>query len=138
VIKKKYTLSVTVAKFTENMLLIHRPCACLGRRLYSSAASAASVPKQASENASSGKESPKKEWVTVVGLEIHAQIAAKSKLFSSAGTRFSAPPNSLVSPFDAGHPGTLPVLNRRCVEAGVATALALNCEVCGIKSWTMD
>ncbi|XP_051013346.1 glutamyl-tRNA(Gln) amidotransferase subunit B, mitochondrial [Acomys russatus] len=69
------------------------------------------------------------EWAAVVGLEIHAQIASNSKLFSGAQVCFAAPPNSLVSFFDASLPGTLPVLNRRCVEAAVMTGLALNCHV---------
>ncbi|XP_069686589.1 glutamyl-tRNA(Gln) amidotransferase subunit B, mitochondrial [Periplaneta americana] len=69
------------------------------------------------------------EWKAVVGLEIHAQISTKSKLFSGAGTEFGAPVNTNVSLFDAAIPGTLPVLNRRCVEAGVFTALALSCRV---------
>ncbi|XP_053086916.1 glutamyl-tRNA(Gln) amidotransferase subunit B, mitochondrial isoform X2 [Pangasianodon hypophthalmus] len=67
--------------------------------------------------------------VGVVALEIHAQIQAKSKLFSSSRVGFSAPPNSHVSFFDASLPGTLPVLNRRCVEAAVMTGLALNCKI---------
>ncbi|XP_003743057.1 glutamyl-tRNA(Gln) amidotransferase subunit B, mitochondrial [Galendromus occidentalis] len=62
----------------------------------------------------------------VVGLEVHVQIASKSKLFSSAPTA-PGPANSQVAPFDAAIPGTLPVLNRQCVEAAVKTALALNC-----------
>ncbi|XP_062865267.1 glutamyl-tRNA(Gln) amidotransferase subunit B, mitochondrial [Trichomycterus rosablanca] len=73
------------------------------------------------------KSSP--QMVGVVALEIHAQIQATSKLFSSSGVGFSAPPNSLVSFFDASLPGTLPVLNKRCVEAAVMTGLALNCKV---------
>ncbi|XP_040822757.1 glutamyl-tRNA(Gln) amidotransferase subunit B, mitochondrial isoform X1 [Ochotona curzoniae] len=68
-------------------------------------------------------------WAAVVGLEIHAQISSNSKLFSGAEVRFAAPPNSLVSFFDASLPGTLPVLNRRCVEAAVMTGLALNCHI---------
>ncbi|KFQ83020.1 hypothetical protein N335_13051, partial [Phaethon lepturus] len=68
-------------------------------------------------------------WVPVVGLEIHAQISSNSKLFSGSQVQFAAPPNSLVSFFDASLPGTLPVLNRRCVEAAVMTALALNCSI---------
>ncbi|KAL0203781.1 hypothetical protein M9458_001799 [Cirrhinus mrigala] len=67
--------------------------------------------------------------VGVVGLEIHAQIQSTSKLFSGSHVRFLAPPNSLVSHFDASLPGTLPVLNRRCVEAAVLTGLALNCTI---------
>ncbi|XP_069098753.1 glutamyl-tRNA(Gln) amidotransferase subunit B, mitochondrial [Pleurodeles waltl] len=68
-------------------------------------------------------------WKAVVGLEIHAQISSNSKLFSRAQVQFAAPPNSLVSFFDASLPGTLPVLNRRCVEAAVMTGLALNCRI---------
>ncbi|GLV42651.1 Glutamyl-tRNA amidotransferase subunit B [Carabus blaptoides fortunei] len=71
----------------------------------------------------------KEKWESVVGLEIHAQIASNSKLFSGAGTDFARPVNSNVSLFDAAIPGTLPVLNDRCVEAGVLTALALSCRV---------
>uniref|UniRef100_A0A8D3BTB6 Glutamyl-tRNA(Gln) amidotransferase subunit B, mitochondrial n=1 Tax=Scophthalmus maximus TaxID=52904 RepID=A0A8D3BTB6_SCOMX len=69
------------------------------------------------------------QLVGVVGLEIHAQINSKTKLFSGSQVRFSDPPNSLVSFFDGSLPGTLPVLNRRCVEAAVMTALALNCTI---------
>ncbi|XP_004685261.1 PREDICTED: glutamyl-tRNA(Gln) amidotransferase subunit B, mitochondrial [Condylura cristata] len=69
------------------------------------------------------------KWAAVVGLEIHAQISSNSKLFSGSQVYFSAPPNSLVSFFDASLPGTLPVLNRRCVEAAVMTGLALNCRI---------
>ncbi|XP_052546227.1 glutamyl-tRNA(Gln) amidotransferase subunit B, mitochondrial isoform X1 [Tympanuchus pallidicinctus] len=68
-------------------------------------------------------------WAPVVGLEIHAQITSNSKLFSGSRVQFAAPPNSLVSFFDASLPGTLPVLNRRCVEAAVMTGLALNCTI---------
>ncbi|KAK4876724.1 hypothetical protein RN001_009230 [Aquatica leii] len=71
----------------------------------------------------------KSKWKSVVGLEVHAQIQSQSKLFSAAGTRFASGVNQNVSLFDAATPGTLPVLNKRCVEAGVLTALALNCRV---------
>ncbi|XP_072831827.1 glutamyl-tRNA(Gln) amidotransferase subunit B, mitochondrial isoform X1 [Vicugna pacos] len=70
-----------------------------------------------------------REWAAVVGLEIHAQISSNSKLFSGSQVHFAAPPNSLVSFFDASLPGTLPVLNRRCVEAAVMTGLALDCRI---------
>ncbi|XP_070684033.1 glutamyl-tRNA(Gln) amidotransferase subunit B, mitochondrial [Pempheris klunzingeri] len=69
------------------------------------------------------------QMVGVVGLEIHAQINSNTKLFSGSSVRFSAPPNSLVSFFDASLPGTLPVLNKRCVEAAVMTGLSLNCTI---------
>uniref|UniRef100_A0A8D0WAU2 Glutamyl-tRNA(Gln) amidotransferase subunit B, mitochondrial n=1 Tax=Sus scrofa TaxID=9823 RepID=A0A8D0WAU2_PIG len=70
-----------------------------------------------------------RKWAAVVGLEIHAQISSNSKLFSGSQVHFAAPPNSLVSFFDASLPGTLPVLNRRCVEAAVMTGLALGCRI---------
>ncbi|XP_053713949.1 glutamyl-tRNA(Gln) amidotransferase subunit B, mitochondrial isoform X1 [Synchiropus splendidus] len=69
------------------------------------------------------------QLVGVVGLEIHAQIHSNTKLFSGSAVKFSAPPNSVVSLFDASLPGTLPVLNQRCVEAAVMTGLALNCRI---------
>jgi aspartyl-tRNA(Asn)/glutamyl-tRNA(Gln) amidotransferase subunit B len=50
-----------------------------------------------------------RKWEAVIGLEIHAQIAAQSKLFSGSAFKFAAPANSLVSFFDAALPGTLPV-----------------------------
>lgn len=80
------------------------------------------ITRQYSSKASS-------EWKSVVGLEIHAQIASESKLFSGARNSFAAEINSSVALLDAGIPGCLPVLNRRCVEAGVKTALAMNCKI---------
>lgn len=70
-----------------------------------------------------------KDWEAVIGIEVHVQILSNSKLFSSSPYKFGEPPNSQVSAFDASMPGTLPVLNRRCVEAAVLTALALNCDI---------
>ncbi|XP_060080884.1 glutamyl-tRNA(Gln) amidotransferase subunit B, mitochondrial-like [Ylistrum balloti] len=71
----------------------------------------------------------KTEWKGVVGLEIHAQILAESKLFSGAGTQYGESTNNQVALFDAAFPGTLPAINKRCVVAGVQTALALNCHI---------
>ncbi|KAJ8399228.1 hypothetical protein AAFF_G00412660 [Aldrovandia affinis] len=75
------------------------------------------------------KKSAVRELVGVVGLEIHAQIHSSTKLFSGSQVGFFAPPNSQVSFFDASLPGTLPALNRRCVEAAVMTGLALDCTI---------
>ncbi|XP_058462493.1 glutamyl-tRNA(Gln) amidotransferase subunit B, mitochondrial [Malaya genurostris] len=72
---------------------------------------------------------PNNQWKSVVGLEVHAQIQSKSKLFSGAEVTFGAASNSRVSLFDASIPGTLPVLNRACVEHGLRTALALGCDI---------
>ncbi|XP_054725243.1 glutamyl-tRNA(Gln) amidotransferase subunit B, mitochondrial isoform X1 [Anastrepha obliqua] len=68
-------------------------------------------------------------WNSVVGLEVHAQLLTDSKLFSGSNNSFGTPLNSAVSYFDASLPGTLPVLNRKCVELGVKTATALNCRI---------
>lgn len=69
------------------------------------------------------------EWKSVVGLEIHAQLNTESKLFSGAQNIFGGVVNNCVSLFDAAIPGTLPVLNRKCVELAVKTALSLSCKV---------
>jgi len=70
-----------------------------------------------------------REWETVIGLEVHAQVISKAKLFSGAATDFGAEPNTEVSPVDAGFPGMLPVLNRFCVEQAVKTGLGLSAEI---------
>ncbi|KAL1456955.1 hypothetical protein WDU94_001638 [Cyamophila willieti] len=71
----------------------------------------------------------KSEWRSVVGLEVHVQIASLSKLFSGAKFDFMSPINNCVSLFDAAIPGTLPTLNQKCVEAAILTASALNCKI---------
>merc|ERR1719153_618753 len=75
------------------------------------------------------RRTPNSVWESVIGLEVHAQINTKSKMFSSAPHKFNSPVNTNVSYFDASVPGTLPVLNRRCVEAAVETALALQSDI---------
>ena len=65
----------------------------------------------------------------VIGLEVHAQLLTKTKIFCGCSTRFGDPPNSNVCPVCLGLPGTLPVLNKRAVEMGIRAALALNCTV---------
>ncbi len=68
-------------------------------------------------------------WEVVVGLEVHAQVISKSKLFSGASTVFGAEPNTQVSFVDAGFPGMLPVLNQECVAQAVRTGLGLNAQI---------
>ena len=68
-------------------------------------------------------------WEVVVGLEVHAQVISKAKLFSGAATDFGAPPNSQVSFVDAAFPGMLPVINRECVAQAARTGLGLNARV---------
>ncbi len=69
------------------------------------------------------------DFEVVIGMEVHAQITANSKLFSGAATAFGAEPNSQVSMVDAAMPGMLPVLNKYCVEQAVRTGLGLNAAI---------
>ncbi len=68
-------------------------------------------------------------WEMVIGLETHAQVTAKAKLFSGAATAFGAAPNTQVSTVDAAFPGMLPVINRFCVEQAVRTGLGIAAEI---------
>lgn len=65
----------------------------------------------------------------VVGLEVHAQLSTKSKLFCADGTSFGSFPNTQVSPISLAHPGTLPKLNQKAVELAVKLGIALQCEI---------
>src|SRR6187431_2452673 len=69
------------------------------------------------------------DWEVVVGMEVHAQVSSKSKLFSGASTEFGAAPNSHVSLVDAAMPGMLPVINAECVNQAVRTGLGLNAQI---------
>jgi aspartyl-tRNA(Asn)/glutamyl-tRNA(Gln) amidotransferase subunit B len=69
------------------------------------------------------------DWEIVLGLEVHAQVISDAKLFSGAPTTFGADPNTQVSLVDAGMPGMLPVINKRCVEQAVRTGLGLNARI---------
>ena len=69
------------------------------------------------------------EWEVVIGMEVHAQITANTKLFSGSSAVFGAEPNSQVSMVDAAMPGMLPVLNKYCVEQAVRTGLGLNAQI---------
>ncbi|MSO92688.1 MAG: Asp-tRNA(Asn)/Glu-tRNA(Gln) amidotransferase subunit GatB [Rhodospirillales bacterium] len=69
------------------------------------------------------------DWEVVIGLEIHAQIISKSKLFSGAATDFGSEPNSQVSIVDAAMPGMLPVINEYCIEQAVRTGLGLKARI---------
>jgi aspartyl-tRNA(Asn)/glutamyl-tRNA(Gln) amidotransferase subunit B len=70
-----------------------------------------------------------KEYVTVIGLEVHAQLLTKSKAFSGDSTEYGNPPNTNVSPITLGHPGTLPVSNKKVVEYAIKMGLACQCEI---------
>jgi aspartyl-tRNA(Asn)/glutamyl-tRNA(Gln) amidotransferase subunit B len=69
------------------------------------------------------------EWEVVIGLEVHAQITSRAKLFSGASATFGAEPNSNVSLVDAAMPGMLPVPNRECVRQAVKTGMALGAQI---------
>jgi aspartyl-tRNA(Asn)/glutamyl-tRNA(Gln) amidotransferase subunit B len=69
------------------------------------------------------------EWETVIGLEIHAQLATRSKIFSSSATAYGAKPNSQASLVDLGYPGVLPVLNAAAVRMAIKFGLAIGAEV---------
>jgi aspartyl-tRNA(Asn)/glutamyl-tRNA(Gln) amidotransferase subunit B len=68
-------------------------------------------------------------WETVIGLEIHAQLATRSKIFSSAATAYGAAPNAQANLVDLGYPGVLPVLNREAVRMAVKFGLAIGAQI---------
>jgi len=69
------------------------------------------------------------DWEVVVGMEVHAQVTSRSKLFSGASTEFGGAPNSHVSLIDAAMPGMLPVINAECVKQAVRTGLGLKAKI---------
>ena len=69
------------------------------------------------------------DWEIVIGMEVHAQVLSKSKLFSGASTAFGSEPNTNVSLVDAAMPGMLPVINDFCVEQAVRAGLGLNAQI---------
>ncbi len=69
------------------------------------------------------------QWEVVIGLETHAQLSTKSKIFSGASTQFGASPNTQASPVDLALPGVLPVLNRGAVERAIKFGLAVNAKI---------
>ena len=69
------------------------------------------------------------EYEVVIGLEVHAQLRTRTKMFCGCSTAFGAPPNTQTCPVCQGMPGSLPVINRRAVEFGIKTALAIGCTV---------
>lgn len=69
------------------------------------------------------------DWEIIIGLEVHAQINTRSKLFSGTATKFGAEPNTQVSLVDAAMPGMLPVLNEECVKQAIKTGVALKAKI---------
>ena len=74
-------------------------------------------------------------YTLVIGLEVHVQLATKSKLFCRCSTKFGAKPNTLTCPVCIGLPGTLPVMNRRAYDLALKTAVALNCTIPEFTKW---
>ncbi len=68
-------------------------------------------------------------WEVVIGLEVHAELATATKLFSTARNEFGGDPNTNVDPVSLGLPGSLPVLNEKAVELAIRVGLALDCEI---------
>ena len=69
-------------------------------------------------------------WETVIGLEVHVQLATKTKIFSAASTSFGATPNTQACAIDLAMPGTLPVLNKQAVNYAIMFGLAIDAEIC--------
>ena len=69
------------------------------------------------------------QYEVVIGLEVHAQVTSKSKLFSSSSTKFGAEPNTQVSLVDAAFPGMLPVINKYCVQQAIKTGIGLKAKI---------
>jgi aspartyl-tRNA(Asn)/glutamyl-tRNA(Gln) amidotransferase subunit B len=69
------------------------------------------------------------KYEVVIGLEVHAQLMTKSKIFAADSTEFGAAPNTQVSPITLAMPGTLPKLNKEVVDMAIKAGLALNCNI---------
>src|SRR3954469_17072210 len=69
------------------------------------------------------------DWEVVIGMEVHAQVTPRAKLFSGGSTEFGGEPNNHVSLVDAAMPGMLPVINAECVTQAVRTGLGLNAQI---------
>jgi aspartyl-tRNA(Asn)/glutamyl-tRNA(Gln) amidotransferase subunit B len=74
-------------------------------------------------------------YETIIGLEVHVQLATASKLFCGCSTKFGAEPNTQTCPVCIGMPGTLPVMNREAFRLALKTAVALNCEIPAFTKW---
>ncbi len=74
-------------------------------------------------------------YTTVVGLEVHVQLATQSKLFCRCSTQFGAEPNTQTCPVCIGMPGSLPVMNREAYQLALKTSVAINCEIPAFTKW---
>ena len=74
-------------------------------------------------------------YVPVIGLEVHAQLLTRSKIFCGCANRFGAEPNTSTCPVCLGLPGSLPVMNRNAFRLALRAALALNCRIAPFTKW---
>ena len=74
-----------------------------------------------------------KEYETVIGLEVHVELATKTKIFCACSTAFGSAPNTHTCPVCTGMPGSLPVLNKKVVEYAMAVGLATNCQITSVQ-----
>jgi aspartyl-tRNA(Asn)/glutamyl-tRNA(Gln) amidotransferase subunit B len=74
-------------------------------------------------------------YTVVIGLEVHVQLATRTKLFCRCSTKFGGPPNTQTCPTCIGMPGTLPVMNAEAFALGLKTAVALNCQIARFTKW---
>ena len=74
-------------------------------------------------------------YEVIIGVEVHVQLATRTKLFCGCSTQFGAAPNTQTCPVCIGMPGTLPVMNRRAYDLSLRTAVALNCEIPSLTKW---
>ena len=74
-------------------------------------------------------------YTIIIGLEVHVQLLAESKMFCGCSTKFGEPPNTQTCPVCIGMPGSLPVMNRKAFELSLKTAVALNCEIPRFTKW---
>ena len=70
-----------------------------------------------------------KQYETVIGLEVHVELATKTKIFCGCSTEFGGAPNTHTCPVCTGMPGSLPVLNRQVVEFALKAGIAANCKI---------
>ena len=70
-----------------------------------------------------------RQYETVIGLEVHVELATKTKIFCGCSTAFGGAPNTHTCPVCTGMPGSLPVLNKQVVEYAMAVGLATNCQI---------
>jgi aspartyl-tRNA(Asn)/glutamyl-tRNA(Gln) amidotransferase subunit B len=75
------------------------------------------------------EKSIREKYVAVIGLEVHAQLLTKSKVFNSDSTAYGCPPNTNVNVISLGHPGTLPKLNKKAIEFAIKMGLACHSEI---------